>query len=259
MDTKYYRIAVREKKRDNDFFLSDNSFSFTVLDFKTSDRFWMADPFLFEKDGVTYLFYEMFDFIKWKGVIAYSILHDVDKVSNPKIIIEEPYHLSFPFIYENDNEIFIMPETCANGDVHLYKAISFPDIWEKDVTIIQSVFVCDTIRIKDKYDTYFMASCMSKNPTFPFVISCYLNNVLYKLSECDEYFGCVNGVSVAKGDFGIRNAGAVFVHNGNIIRPGQDCRSGIYGAGLVFFSIKSFLPYKEELFKSIQACELQKS
>jgi hypothetical protein len=99
---------------------------------------------------------------------------------------------------------------------------------------------------------------MSKNPTFPFVISCYLNNVLYKLSECDEYFGCVNGVSVAKGDFGIRNAGAVFVHNGNIIRPGQDCRSGIYGAGLVFFSIKSFLPYKEELFKSIQACELQK-
>ena len=257
MNTKYYKIAVRKKINSEDFFLNEKNYSFSIIDFNTSKRYWMADPFLFEKDGITYIFYELFDFIKWKGILAYSILNDNNIASKPKIIIEEPYHLSFPFIFEKKDQIYIMPETCECGDVHLYKAVKFPDIWVKDDILIQSIFSCDTIKIDNNNESFLLSSCMSKSSDFPFVISCYVNNVIFNLNEYDENFGCINGISVSKGDFGIRNAGASFKNDGNLIRPGQDSREGLYGAGLVFYKIDSLNPYKEEILYNVKATDLQ--
>ena len=50
-----------------------------------------------------------------------------------KKIIEEEYHLSYPYIFETKEGIFIMPESGANSDLTVYRAVSFPDKWEKSL------------------------------------------------------------------------------------------------------------------------------
>ena len=70
----------------------------------------LADPFVFKKDGIDYIFVEDFFYSDRKGRIS------VIKISNGKyqflgIVLEEEFHLSFPFIFESQESIFMIPET----------------------------------------------------------------------------------------------------------------------------------------------------
>ena len=55
-----------------------------------------ADPFLWQQDGIDYVFYELYDYKK--GVIAYSIINEDMSFSEPKVIMDYAPHLSYPFL-----------------------------------------------------------------------------------------------------------------------------------------------------------------
>ena len=114
---------------------------------RNSFRYWAADPFLFEKDGDTYIFAELYDYILARGVIGYLKLN-ADK---PRWIpiIRERHHLSFPFIYEFNNEIFILPESIESKTLYQYRAVGFPDHWEKEEALLTNVRLVDTTPIKE--------------------------------------------------------------------------------------------------------------
>ncbi|MFT8737384.1 MAG: formyl transferase [Zymomonas mobilis] len=39
--------------------------------------------------------------------------------------------MSYPYVFEDNNEIYMLPEASRNGKLTLYRAVSFPDQWEK--------------------------------------------------------------------------------------------------------------------------------
>jgi hypothetical protein len=58
-------------------------------------------------------------------------------------VLDEPYHLSYPFLIEHDGEIYMMPEKAAQGRVDLYGCVAFPDQWEHARTLIEGQALSD--------------------------------------------------------------------------------------------------------------------
>lgn len=256
---KMYSLALRRRKNSKDFFWRNDNFKFHKCEIDTGERYWLADPFLYERDGKLYLFYEAFDLVERKGKIGYSVM-PVDQSrswSKLNIIIDEPYHLSFPNIFEKDGDIFIMPESCGDYRVRLFRARSFPNHWESLSTdvLIPDIYACDSIFINHNGETFLLTNEMYHhvpNGLFP---SCWVKNRLFKM---DGMVIIDDGVKVSEGDFGQRNAGKSFEIDSTLYRIGQDCRKSLYGRGLVLYEVENLKPYVEKRIWAKDCNELAK-
>ena len=192
---------------------------------ETSKRYWGADPFLFEHDGKTYLFYERYDRKKKKGLIAYRTVEEDLTYSDPQIAIEENFHMSFPHIFTYNEEIYIIPETSAVGQIRLYRALDFPSKWELVKTVLADFPAVDTIVFNSNEQGIVLHTSLGD--------SCKVENYII---ECDNTFNFIKKYKVK--DFserGNRNAGKIKHRNGKMIRVGQDCSGKVYGKGLVMY------------------------
>lgn len=254
MKQKVYSIALRSRNRD--FFWNDDNYSFFSFKPK-SRRYWIADPFLFDFENKTYMFYEAFDLVKRKGLIGFSIVRD-NSVTEPEFVIEEDFHLAFPYVFTVGGDIYLLPDSSSISKIIIYKALSFPYIWQKAELLCDS-FSCDTVIVfSDKGMHSLVTSEMFDHPIPNQLTSCYVRNKQYQIEYLSGEFmvDADSAVVVGEGDYGIRNAGACFFEGDLQIRPGQDCRNKMYGCGLVFFRILSVYPYREEIIRTLSKEEL---
>ena len=88
---------------------------------KPKPRRFQADPFLFVKDNELYLFYEL---QHWDdpGCIAMIKTKDLKVWSKPQMVLKEPFHLSFPFVFEDQGVIYMIPESQEDDSIRLYCA-----------------------------------------------------------------------------------------------------------------------------------------
>lgn len=90
-----------------------------------------ADPFGLWRDGRLHLFAEAYDYRTRRGVIAVQI-YDVElRLLDQQTVLSEPWHLSYPFVFEADGETWMLPEAHRSGTLSLYRAKAFPAVWEK--------------------------------------------------------------------------------------------------------------------------------
>lgn len=100
----------------------------------TSGRNFIADPFLYTKNGELFLFAEKWDEVEKKGEIVY--FRETEKFLKENQVIKEEFHLSYPFVFEEGNQVYIFPETHASGNQYVYMATEFPNTWTRlDVTL----------------------------------------------------------------------------------------------------------------------------
>lgn len=80
-----------------------------------------ADPFLFVRNDTLYMFYESMRNAD-KGII--KMVHTTDLIhwSQPVTVLVEPWHLSFPFVFNLNDGVYMIPESEACNEVRLYKA-----------------------------------------------------------------------------------------------------------------------------------------
>jgi hypothetical protein len=103
----------------------------------------LADPFVFTSGDLEVCFVEDYDFRTKKGKIsAFKI--GLDKYEELGTALDEPFHLSYPFIFEVDNELYMCPESGEIGEIRLYKCIEFPLRWSFHKTLIKDVSAVDT-------------------------------------------------------------------------------------------------------------------
>lgn len=106
--------------------------------------YWMADPMLAEDNGKTYLFYEAAH--HGRGRIEVVEIYDDGTTSQPKIALEREYHLSYPFVFRQNGEWYMIPESCAVHEVQLLKAKRFPAEWEYVTTLLKENAVDTTVQ-----------------------------------------------------------------------------------------------------------------
>lgn len=107
---------------------------FTVLA-DDGQRFY-ADPFVLERDGRHYLFVEEFPYATGRGVISVAELGNDGTFGVPRVVLEEPHHLSYPQVFAHAGEIFMIPESAAARELVLYRAVQFPDRWVRDTVLM---------------------------------------------------------------------------------------------------------------------------
>lgn len=89
----------------------------------------LADPFGLWRDGRLFVFAEAYDYRTRHGVIDVLEL-DADRTPRARrTVLREPWHLSYPFVFEAEGAIWMAPEAHRSGALTLYRAESFPDAW----------------------------------------------------------------------------------------------------------------------------------
>lgn len=214
-----------------------------------SFRCWCADPFIISVGEKDYLFFEMFDRFKGRGVIGYREISPDGKIGEMKLAYETQKHLSFPFVFEKDKEIYMMPESSYDRNVTLLKAVHFPDKWEKVHTWFDGEKFCDSVMFKNGNDVYMLTQPVEVPYTHA-----KLN--LYKMENGnwvpDKANPIVNNAAHA------RMAGAIVELNGQKIRPSQNCSDDSYGLGVNFGTVEMVDGgYAEQLKRKVEISEIK--
>ena len=201
----------------------------------SSNRYWCADPFIVEGKGKKYVFCELMDRKRSRGLLGYSELNE-DGDTEIMFLMDVGCHVSYPNVFYYDNNWYMIPETSQRLTVELYKATNFPDKWIKIGNVIEGRKAVDT--------TVFFKNAM------PFLFVYEPNGFDNKLSiaELDVSTCSISNerllVNYSK-KIG-RPGGNVLVEKGKIFRVTQSGEKH-YGEKLVFKSFKNLnLNYEEE-------------
>jgi hypothetical protein len=190
------------------------------------DRFY-ADPCLVDRDDSSYLFFESFRFAEGKGVIACCRLEPDGRCTAPELVLERPYHLSYPFVFLVGEDAFMLPETAANGGIELYRARSFPREWTLEAVLVSEVRAVDPTLIEHDGRYWLFANIAVEGASTNDELFLFSARSLRGPWESHPWNPIVSDVRRA------RPAGRPFVDDaGRLIRPSQDC-SAKYGSAVV--------------------------
>jgi hypothetical protein len=106
-------------------------------------RFW-ADPFLCARNGRTFCFVEDFVYKTGKAHITALEIRGTEIIDHGIALIE-PFHLSFPFLFEHQGDLYMCPEASESGQVRVYRCTEFPLKWELETIVMENVSAADTM------------------------------------------------------------------------------------------------------------------
>jgi hypothetical protein len=190
------------------------------------DRFW-ADPFIIAKNNLYYIFIEELLYKDDKGFISVIEMDKQGNYKKPVKVLEEDYHLSFPFLIEHEGNIFMIPETKNNNSIQIYRSVEFPNKWELEMKLIENIKAVDTV-IYYHDDKYWLFTNKITNNGASFhdeLFLYYSKNLLTQDWISHPQNPIVSDVKNA------RQAGGLFEYKGQLYRPSQNC-SHRYGYGM---------------------------
>jgi hypothetical protein len=209
---------------------------------QSRDQF-IADPFAIVHNGSRCVFFERFDYTENRGVIQCCALDDKNDPDPAETVLSAPHHLSYPFVFEHQGAVFMIPETYEAGEVALYRAEDFPVKWEKERTLIADFpgLDCTPFRYEDRW---WLAGTRHEEPA----------RYDLHLWFSDELLGDWTphpGNPVKSCPESSRPGGKPFEFSGHLYRPAQNCAER-YGGSLVLNRIVTLNPRE---FVEETACE----
>ena len=239
---EFWTVAYRQRQNQGTL-LDDLQTPFSLV--KNTWRYWAADPHLVEYDGTTYLFAELYDRVLRRGVIGYCELSG-NGATAWRVALRAPYHLSYPHILRRDDTFYMIPESYLANEISVFRAMHFPDRWEKAAVLRKDFCAVDSTVFSDRGQSYLM-TLQFQEDTERLLLFPFKDGAL-----------CGQGLVVAINDCNVRPAGHFFRWNGKRIRPGQDCSSS-YGCALNFYEVTevSSEAFSETLYKKIQPSDIR--
>lgn len=223
-----WEVAIRRKNDDAEYLacLSENEF----IPVQNTEKYWYADPILFNHEEKTWLFVEAFNKEKKRGEIGVFEVNEDCSTGNYRTVVKLDCHMSYPYVFDYYGDIYMIPESGANKKVYLYKAINFPYDW-KQVGVL-----CENKAFRDS-----TVYCVD-NSVYMLTYERTDNNKLFHTYACYEYKIDIENCRAVLMDTyedqkaSLRPAGFVAYEKGNIIRSSQKCNR-IYGESLIFWKI----------------------
>lgn len=96
----------------------------------------VADPFMLTWKGLHYLFFEVLNADRETGEIGYATSKDLRDWTYRGIVLREKFHLSYPYVFEENGSVYMVPECGDSGGIQLYRADCFPDRWVHVTTLM---------------------------------------------------------------------------------------------------------------------------
>jgi hypothetical protein len=190
------------------------------------DRLW-ADPFPWTRDGRTYIFVEELIYSNKRGHISCLMLDEHLNIVSNSIVLQRPYHLSYPFIFSYSGQLYMVPETKENCSIELYRCVEFPDCWEFEKTLVKDIKALDTTLFE--YDgRWWLFVNVEEGDGQRDALHLY-----YADTPLSDHWIPLPGNPVVKDIRSARPAGRIFSRGQALFRPSQDC-SVRYGYAINF-------------------------
>lgn len=209
-------------------------------------RFW-ADPFLYSHGGKTYCFVE--DFVRKANKAHITALEIAGtKVIEHGVALEEPFHLSFPFLFRYKGELFMCPECFGSGQIRIYRCTGFPLQWELERVAMEGVSAVDTM-LFEKAGKWWMLTSFDESGTGDYCSELYL---FWSDSPLAASWTPHPQNPIRIDARGGRNAGLI-IDGEKLFRLAQRQGFDQYGQGLLVFEIRAISEstYVEELVTEI--------
>jgi hypothetical protein len=188
-----------------------------------------ADPFPIEHKGELFIFLEDYDHRVGRGVISVVKFNDSGPEHTPQPVLRHDVHLSYPMVFEDAGEIWMIPETSAARTVELYRAPRFPDRWELVGTLLEGLEVSDATVFQHR-DRWWMTATVREGGSWSDALHVWHAECLTGPWRPHVHNPVLIDIASA------RPAGRVVVRGGRLLRPVQDGRFG-YGAALAVAEI----------------------
>lgn len=196
----------------------------TARDVTDISASFVADPFMVREGGRWYMFFEVMNAESGHGDIGLAVSDDGRRWDYQSIVLDEPFHLSYPHVFKWQGDYYMIPETRLAYAVRLYKAAAFPNRWVHVQDLIAGNYLDPSIFyangrwwmfVAERSDVLHLFHAVS--PTGPWVRH------------------AKSPVVVLDGNIA-RPGGPVIHHEGGIYRYTQDCDPG-YGNQVRAFEI----------------------
>jgi hypothetical protein len=206
-----------------------------------------ADPCVIEWHGQSICFVEDYD---GKTSIAKitAIRLEPDGYEELGVALEEPFHLSYPFVFEVQGELYMCPETEQAREIRLYKCVEFPLTWKLHRVLRSDVAAVDTSIVRHGGRWWMLTNIDSAN------IGDYRSEL--HLFHADAFDSCDwqphPGNPVIFDSSRARNGG-LFVAGGNLYRVFQVQGFDVYGESMGVALVKEMSTelYLEEVVARI--------
>ncbi|XP_031488808.1 glucosamine inositolphosphorylceramide transferase 1-like isoform X2 [Nymphaea colorata] len=167
-----------------------------------------------------YMFFETKNSLTMQGDIGVAL--SADKGATWKylgIALDEEWHLSYPYVFNYQGQIYLMPEGNRKGDLRLYRALEFPLRWTLEKVLIKKPLIDATMIQYEGYYWIFGSDFTrygtEKNAELEIW---YSRSPLGPWKQHKQ-----NPVHSRDKSLGARNAGRPFIYEGSLYRSGQDC------------------------------------
>lgn len=194
-----------------------------------------ADPCLFVWEDRLYCFFERVPIERQRGEIAVVRVLEDGRLTEPQSVLTAAHHLSYPFLFVWDGRPMMLVESADAGALGLFEADAFPLRWRRRATLLDGQRAYDPTLLHWEGLWYLFVAIDEagggpNDELFVFVAETPLGpwqpHILNPVvSDCRS----------------ARPAGPLFVENGTLIRPAQDC-SGSYGRALNLCAIDRLTP-----------------
>ena len=192
------------------------------------DRYW-ADPFVIARNDRNYVFIEEKIYHTGLGHIACLEFDANGKLISNRTVLKRPYHLSYPFLFEFHDQLYMLPESAQNRSLEIYRCTHFPDQWEFVQNLMRDVYAVDATLLEHEGKWWLFANIKQNNSSSSLdqLFLFWADNPLSQSWTPHPSNPIVNDARTA------RPAGQIFFEDGNPIRPSQD-NSVRYGKALNF-------------------------
>lgn len=187
-----------------------------------------ADSFAFADSKGFHVFFEDYDYRKRKGKISKVTYNEDTGFSEPSTVLEKDYHLAYPYIFEEDNNVYLIPETFENNQIDMYKIDKNTGGLQFHKTILPDIDAVDSTVFFYNGKWWLFCTKQSDNPNAKLFLFC-----------SDKIDGSYTGhpANPVKTDIrSSRPAGKPFLINNALYRPAQDS-SVTYGGRIALNKI----------------------
>ena len=197
------------------------------------DRDW-ADPFAIEKNGRYFVFFEELPYAARKAHIAMTEVRRDGSWTSPVRVLERDYHLSYPFVFQHEGELYMIPETGANATVELYRCADFPLRWKLERVLLEGIRLVDAT-LHRSADRWWMFANGAAGRVFDDELHLFHADRLLGEWRAHQRNPVKSDARCA------RPAGRLYWRNGALHRPAQICVPR-YGAGLSMNRVLQLTP-----------------
>jgi hypothetical protein len=196
-----------------------------------------ADPFPIEVNNNVYIFAEQKKGVQNGEIICFKYENYSNLFKNLGVVLNQPFHLSYPFVFQYDTGIYMVPESGSINKVILYESKEFPFKWVQKKVLLDNVTAFDaTLHLHE--GIWYMFATVKSNPG----ISANEQLNIYYTNDLIHGEWKSHKMNPVKHDVrGARPAGRIFIYNNRLFRPGQ-IASFKYGYGVQFYEIITLNP-----------------